>query len=493
MSRRQCTHQLKIVPIRRKTRELMADRAIKPTPGAVECLLGISLDEVQRMKPSDAKYIRNVWPLIDRRWSRTDCRAYLERLGIAAPRSACIGCLSAETMVLTRDGARPIQQIVGGADLLVPSRRTGKARWRRAHVRSFGVQRLWRIDLRRGRSVKTIYATAEHRWVRREAGCWAEFVTTTDLRPGDVLPIARAQSVLSGANPPAPSPWAIAQGFTFGDGSRVNGRGPASVNFYGEKDRELRLYFPFGEAVERRDSRGGDPYWHIADLPRAWKDRPQLREHRGFLLGWLAGYFAADGSVTANAQAVLSSAVRENLAYVRDVCAVLGVGTSPVRSATHPAKGGAAMLHHVGIDPRGLPEGFWLIGEHRARVGEALSRRRERGAGWCVHAVEATDRVEEVFCAVVPGDEMFVLLDDVVTGNCPYHSDAEWRDLRDRAPDEFADAVTFERELQQVGAALRGTPYLHRQRIPLDEVDLSTPEDRGQLNFDAECEGMCGV
>lgn len=92
MSRRQCTHQLKLVPIRRRMRELMAERGLKATPGAVECLIGISLDEVQRMKPSDAKYIRNVWPLIDRRWTRADCVAYLERLGIDAPRSACIGC-----------------------------------------------------------------------------------------------------------------------------------------------------------------------------------------------------------------------------------------------------------------------------------------------------------------------------------------------------------------------------------------------------------------
>lgn len=90
---RQCTHQLKIVPIRRKTRELMTERGIEGTPpGAVECLIGISLDEVQRMKPSDAKYIVNCWPLVDRGWTRDDCRAYLERLGIDAPRSACIGC-----------------------------------------------------------------------------------------------------------------------------------------------------------------------------------------------------------------------------------------------------------------------------------------------------------------------------------------------------------------------------------------------------------------
>jgi len=33
-----------------------------------------------------------------------------------------------------------------------------------------------------------------------------------------------------------------------------------------------------------------------------------------------------------------------------------------------------------------------------------------------------------------------------------------------------------------------------RAMLPLDEVDLSTPQERGQLGlFDAECEGFCGL
>lgn len=76
---------------------------------------------------------------------------------------------------------------------------------------------------------------------------------------------------------------------------------------------------------------------------------------------------------------------------------------------------------------------------------------------------------------------------------CPYHSDAEWRRLRDESPEEFADAVKYEREIQKDGLGLDATPYLHRQRVPLDQVDLSTIEDHGQLTFDDECLGMCGV
>lgn len=75
---------------------------------------------------------------------------------------------------------------------------------------------------------------------------------------------------------------------------------------------------------------------------------------------------------------------------------------------------------------------------------------------------------------------------------CPFHSDAEWRQLRDTAPDEFADAVQYEQEIQGTVQTI-GMPYLHRQRVPLDQVDLTTLEDRGQMTFDDECAGVCGV
>ena len=83
---------------------------------------------------------------------------------------------------------------------------------------------------------------------------------------------------------------------------------------------------------------------------------------------------------------------------------------------------------------------------------------------------------------------------------CPYHSDAEWRHLRDESPDEFADAVALDAAIRPgfksrlEGERSTGGLFLHRSLEPLDQVDLSTPEDRGQLNmFGNECEGMCGV
>ena len=88
-TRRQCTSDWKINPIRRYIREVLP----KPRPGLVEAWQGISLDEWHRMKTSDVAYITNVYPLVDRRISRADCIVWLERHNLdVPPKSACSFC-----------------------------------------------------------------------------------------------------------------------------------------------------------------------------------------------------------------------------------------------------------------------------------------------------------------------------------------------------------------------------------------------------------------
>lgn len=73
---------------------------------------------------------------------------------------------------------------------------------------------------------------------------------------------------------------------------------------------------------------------------------------------------------------------------------------------------------------------------------------------------------------------------------CPFHSDAQWRAL---TPEEFADAVEVDRAIRNQ-PGMRHQQFMHASRKPLDQVDFSTAEERGQLNlFLNECEGMCGV
>lgn len=84
---------------------------------------------------------------------------------------------------------------------------------------------------------------------------------------------------------------------------------------------------------------------------------------------------------------------------------------------------------------------------------------------------------------------------------CPLHSPAEWRRLRDESPDEFADAVEFDRALRspefratRAGSKLRSPVYLHRSGRPLDTPGLlDNEEDRGQGSLFGCDSGFCGT
>lgn len=81
---------------------------------------------------------------------------------------------------------------------------------------------------------------------------------------------------------------------------------------------------------------------------------------------------------------------------------------------------------------------------------------------------------------------------------CPFHSNGHWREMKKNSPSEFADAVEVDALIRgggtQFNARIKGEQFMHPSLKPLDQVDLSTLEDHGQLNlFLNECEGMCGV
>jgi hypothetical protein len=86
---RQCTSDWKIAPLRRFARSIIG----KTSPECVEMWMGISLDEWQRMRDSGTQYIKNVYPLVDRRLNRSYCVAWLEEHGLdIPPKSACTFC-----------------------------------------------------------------------------------------------------------------------------------------------------------------------------------------------------------------------------------------------------------------------------------------------------------------------------------------------------------------------------------------------------------------
>lgn len=81
---------------------------------------------------------------------------------------------------------------------------------------------------------------------------------------------------------------------------------------------------------------------------------------------------------------------------------------------------------------------------------------------------------------------------------CPFHDEAHWREIMSD-PKRLADVVEVDRAIRE--GIYREDPrgmlseqFMHRQRVPIEDVDFSQPAAGSQADlFDHECEGMCGV
>lgn len=71
---------------------------------------------------------------------------------------------------------------------------------------------------------------------------------------------------------------------------------------------------------------------------------------------------------------------------------------------------------------------------------------------------------------------------------CPFRGPAQWRASKQKGGEEWQLIRKVSAQLAEHGE------FLTAHCLPIDEVDFSTEEDRGQINmFNNECEGMCGV
>ena len=79
---------------------------------------------------------------------------------------------------------------------------------------------------------------------------------------------------------------------------------------------------------------------------------------------------------------------------------------------------------------------------------------------------------------------------------CPYHSNSEWKYLKENDPRSFSlrqcSSTAPFREMPHLRELSKGTAYLHHTRQPLDEVDFTNTKDYAEA-MQEECEGLCGI
>jgi len=162
------------------------------------------------------------------------------------------------------------------------------------------------------------------------------------------------------------------------------------------------------------------------------------------------------------------------------LCAQLGIGTYDIGQgrAGSFAKGEGESLWKLPLVASTLTPEFFIIPEHRRRFESRVGVLES--IGWTVMSVEATDRVEEVFCAVVPGDENFTLEDNINVLNCGNIFTVQLQPQFSSTPQSIGGEAQpgFQNSLDMPGDT-SGEPVEDEEGAPEDGEEEEDPEEGG--------------
>lgn len=325
--------------------------------------------------------------------------------------------LHEDTLFLTKEHGWVALKEVEGQDVTVLSNTklygrdkatAANATWVPAHVSHAEMHPCVEITYQSGMGDNyTVIASHNHRWFRKlnTRDEWSR-VSTLDLRVGDWLPRTKQPKVYPVC------PEGAQHGFFWGDGTRSNG--------------ELHVFAPEKQAVlatlfARREELAAD-HWVVRHCPLAWGEAPAeaYATDQRYLYGFLAGYFAADGSVSPSGQMRLTAAKQAALVTAKEAFASLGVRTGEVKlvSTTSNLKEDRE-LYSISIEIADLTEEFFLRPEHKVIYAGCPKINNDWLKITDLKPLEGTHRV---LCATVPDYEQFVIEGWCLTSNCGFVS-----------------------------------------------------------------------
>lgn len=263
----------------------------------------------------------------------------------------------------------------------------------------------------RNKNKYTVIASQNHRWFRRRHKTNWSRVTTEDLQVGDYMPRTKPPKYfkmsLQGAQ----------HGFFFGDGTRSNGE----LHQFGD-DNLAVLERLFTNIQDAKDLESGLIHKVVRQCPYAWGYLPDNKyaEDQRYLYGFLAGYFAADGSFVGN-KCKISSARLDELNKVKDLFEQLGIGVStPSLVSTSSNFKEERELYEIQITYQDLHEDFFLKEKHKEHFQNRYNKSK---INWLkITKIERLADLHRVLCATVPEYEQFVIEGFCLTSNCGFVS-----------------------------------------------------------------------
>lgn len=314
-------------------------------------------------------------------------------------------CLAGETEILTAEyGSVPIASVAGNEVHVLD----GNSQWVKVEVKCFGVQDLYKVNLLKGGQSKDVYATANHDWVVK-----GKKVKTSQLtiykRIDSICPPKKVDpydpSFIKG----------VVHGLVYGDGTR-NGDEGYFIRICSDHKEQAVWFDELELPVSYPPSYNGDPVYYLygKNVWASFKELPLGVDH-AYLLGFFRGWFAADGCVSKQPEAVLTTH-EEGYRYLKQYGPIVGFkvsGRSKLPDFTTYGKRSRDTFN-VRLDLDCFTAEDCLLEKHRQR----LRHYKPKQLTWSPKVDKKSTRKEPVYCVTVPTTQSFVLGNGVLSGNC---------------------------------------------------------------------------
>jgi ribonucleotide reductase alpha subunit/intein/homing endonuclease len=326
-------------------------------------------------------------------------------------------CFSRDTEFITDKGIRTFEQFNDGQSLNVMN---NYGAFVPAKIKDFGPQRLYKLTLGRHTLKKEVFCTADHVWRTVEKGGTIVEKRTKDLSQSDQLPYVKRKWMPSSGGSRYYCPIGYIHGFVFGDGDWDKNTNTCNLNLCGDSKELIKFFTGFNWSIIE-----GEETIKVQYLPCHFKsEMPDLDKYNEeYVLGFLIGYFAADGSVDDHGRAYLACAHDDVLLRLKKIVESLGIYCSDIRLMRDESPFDGNPDHkcygmHIWKDC--LFDSFFTKTNHKEKWEthkNSLLKDKSR-VNWKVISLEETDRVENVWCVQVPEFHNFTLGGGLNTGNC---------------------------------------------------------------------------
>lgn len=302
-------------------------------------------------------------------------------------------CFDKNTKIITSKGTFSFDELSKEEEILVPTH-TGE--WKKARVKSYGVQDLYRLKFKRQNGMtKEVVCTENHRWILKNGD------VTTNISIGDRLiqtPVIESFDIENMSLEEKES-WVM--GFIIGDGSdysynQVQG---CQIRLCGDKNKYGHLFKEVGFSETNAVKHSADKMYRKQGLRKQYflDNKEYLKLNKNQKVSLINGLFCADASVDKNGNfKMLTSVDSRVLEMVRELSEIAGYylnGEFVVEGTTNYAPNGRKPLTYIQFNKKQYRVNWKLIEKEYLKT-------------------------ETVWCLEVEDNHSFILSNGMVTGNC---------------------------------------------------------------------------